>query len=86
MSEFFDRHRPVIVRALRRARSLKDACHNLRLTTVRFSEATCYGLWDGWSGREKTVAGLHNGQETCDVDTAEEYREAYQYGERLRKD
>ena len=67
---------------LERCLSLEDADVQLQALAPMPSKATRWGLWDGWTGRPKTTAGLALGSEVATVD-GRDYREGYEIGREL---
>lgn len=77
------RRKPAILAALRKSKSLQDANTNLRaLGADDFPQAIRWGLWDGYSGREPSTAGLFTG-DACPEERQNDYLRAYAVGRSL---
>lgn len=72
-----------IVKSLSNAKTLAEADYFLDQDERLVSPATRWGLWDGWSCRPYSTAGLIN-QNTADYDKAEsEYKQGRDLGRKL---
>lgn len=73
---------PNMLTMLLRCRTLSDAENEL--LTLGLTRAQSWGVWDGWSGREKTVGGL-SAETKRNMVAEREYGDGYAMGAKFRR-
>lgn len=71
----------MMMEALLKSHSLEEAEENLSKLNLKLSLAMMWGLWDGWSGRPGSLAGL--GKEPVGYAVEQEYETGRESGRKL---
>ncbi len=71
---------------LKQCRTLADADKALRTLTPILPRPFRWGMWDAWSGRECSTAGLEMGTEEGRRRAALDYDEGFKVGRQLLRD